>query len=143
MLGAVGALAVTLGLLFLGLHLLRRLHGVQGSGRGIPLEILQRVSTGPKQGVALLRVDDRVLVVSGAGQGCTLLTELSAAAASKALTAQRHAERRDERASTPRPYMPVRMTGELARVTAMVRRIIPLLVLALIAPLGSAWGQAR
>ena len=64
MLGAVGALAVTLGLLFLGLHLLRRIHGVQVSGRGIPLEILQRVSTGPKQGVALLRVDDRVLVVS-------------------------------------------------------------------------------
>jgi flagellar biogenesis protein FliO len=89
MLGAAGALAVTLGLLFIGLHLLRRMHGVAAPGRGIPLEILQRVSTGPRQGVALLRVDDRVLVVALAEKGCTLLTELSEESAGRALAAQR------------------------------------------------------
>ena len=91
MLGAVGALAVTLGLLFIGLHLLRRMHGVRVPGRGIPLEIVQRISTGPRQGVALLRVDDRVLVVSLAEKGCTLLTELSDGSAARALAAQRQA----------------------------------------------------
>ena len=128
MLGALGALAVTLGLLFVGLHLLRRMHGVRVPGRGIPLEILQRVSTGPRQGVALLRVDDRVLVVSLAEKGCTLLTELSASSASKALTAQRLAEHGDEPRSAARPFASVRMSAELGKFTALARRIMPLVL---------------
>jgi flagellar biosynthesis protein FliP len=141
MLGALGALAVTLGLLFVGLHLLRRIHGVRVPGRGIPLEILQRVPTGPRQGVALLRVDDRVLVVSVAEKGCTLLTELSAASASKALAAQRLADHGDDARRVARPLANARMSAELERLTAFARRLIPLIVLAFLAVATS--GQAQ
>jgi flagellar biosynthesis protein FliP len=85
MLGAFGALGVTLGLLFLALHVLRRLHGGAAAGRGVPLQVLQRIPTGPRQGVALLRVGDRVLVVSMAERGASLLTELSGETLAEAL----------------------------------------------------------
>lgn len=135
MLGAVGALAVTLGLLFIGLHMLRRIHGVRMPGRGIPLEILQRVSTGPRQGVALLRVDDRVLVVALAEKGCTLLTELSDGSAAKALAAQRQAGLSQRGKTGPGPFASLRLSAE------SLRRILPLLLLCLM-PAGLAWGQA-
>jgi flagellar biosynthetic protein FliP len=138
MLGAAGALAVTLGLLFIGLHLLRRMHGVAAPGRGIPLEILQRVSTGPRQGVALLRVDDRVLVVALAEKGCTLLTELSEESAGRALAAQRtprYPQTSDRASALLGAFGPFRMTG------VALRRLFPL-VLLLLAPWGRAWSQA-
>jgi flagellar biosynthetic protein FliP len=82
----LGALAATLGLIALAVHLLRRLQGgAAGNGRGVPIQVLQRVSLGPKQGVALLRVADRVLVVSTAESGTHLLTELTDAAREEAL----------------------------------------------------------
>jgi len=86
LLSLVGALAVTLGLLALALRLLGRLH--EGGSRrraALPLEVLQRVSVGPRQGVALLRVADRVLVVSMAESGTRLLTELDGPARDRAL----------------------------------------------------------
>ncbi len=49
-------------------------------GRGrceVPLEVLSRISTGPKQGVALLRVGSRVLVVSIGESGSNTLLELT------------------------------------------------------------------
>jgi flagellar biosynthetic protein FliP len=52
----------------------------------VPLVLLQRISTGPRQGVALLRVGDRVLVVSLAEDGANLLTELGGDALRDALT---------------------------------------------------------
>jgi flagellar biosynthetic protein FliP len=77
MLSAAAAFAVTLGLLFLALHLLRRVQG-GGARRGrVALSVVHRIPTGPRQSVALLRVGDRVLVVSLAEGGATLLTELS------------------------------------------------------------------
>jgi flagellar biosynthetic protein FliP len=75
--GVIAALAVTLGLLAVAIHLLRRLQAAAGGGRGVRLEILRRVSIGPKQGIALLRVGERVLVVGVAESGVSLLTELS------------------------------------------------------------------
>lgn len=77
--GMLAAFAVTLGLLFLAVHLLKRVQGGGGGSskvEGVPLRVLKRISVGPKQGVALIRVADRVLVVSVAENGTRLLTEL-------------------------------------------------------------------
>jgi flagellar biosynthetic protein FliP len=84
--GVLAALAVTIGTLLVALRVLRRFHNPgAGGGRRVELEVLQRVSTGPRQGVALLRVADRVLVVAVAEGGTTLLTELSGEALERAL----------------------------------------------------------
>ena len=77
MLSGLGSLCVTLGLLALALWALRRLTpGARPEAGGVPLEILRRIGTGPKQAVALLRVGGRVLVVSLADDGIRLLAEL-------------------------------------------------------------------
>ncbi|MEP6571532.1 MAG: flagellar type III secretion system pore protein FliP [Gemmatimonadota bacterium] len=87
MLAAVASLIFTIGLLLLGLHFLRRLNGrVTGQGRGVPLEIIRRIATGPRHGVALLRVGGRVLVVSIAEDGAKLLTELDGEERAEALS---------------------------------------------------------
>ncbi len=74
----LGALAVTIGLLMLAMRLLKRLQQQQsGAGNGpARLQLLQRLAVGPKQGVGLLRVGDRVLVISISEQGSRMLTEL-------------------------------------------------------------------
>ena len=80
------AFAVTLGLLAVAFRMLRRVQsGLGRAGRGVPLEVLQRAPLGPRQGVALVRVADRVLVVSVAEQGARLLTELTGPALEEAL----------------------------------------------------------
>ena len=74
--GLLGAAAITGGLLFIALRLLGRLHR-GGAGRGkLPLSVLQRHPLGPKQGIALVRVGRRVLVLATSGHGSRLLTEL-------------------------------------------------------------------
>jgi flagellar biosynthetic protein FliP len=80
MLAAVAALCLTLGALLLALRWLGRLHGVTpGGGRTGALEVLDRTATGPRQGIALVRVADRVLIV-GVGEDHVLLGELDGAA---------------------------------------------------------------
>src|SRR5262249_28375577 len=69
------ALAVTLGLLALGVALLKRLPSLTGGKTGA-LEVLQRLPLGPRQGIALVRVGERVLVVGMADHDVRLLTEL-------------------------------------------------------------------
>ena len=77
MLPALASLLITLGALGGGLWLLRRfVPGARGGGTTIPLAVLRRVATGPKHGVALLRVGERVLLVSLADDGARLLTEI-------------------------------------------------------------------
>jgi flagellar biosynthetic protein FliP len=80
MLATLGAFAITIGLLFLTLHLLKRVHGRATTGGRVPLTVVQRISTGPRQGIGLVRVADRVLVVSLSERGATLLTELAGTA---------------------------------------------------------------
>lgn len=78
-LGLVAATLVTLMLVFAALHLLRRLQGMTQAGTGhLPLSLMKRVPIGPKQGVGLLRVADRVLVISIGEDGARLLTKLGA-----------------------------------------------------------------
>jgi flagellar biosynthetic protein FliP len=80
MLTAVAALLVTVGVMLVALRLLGRLQGVpSGDRRQGALEVLSRVGTGPRQGVVLLRVADRVLIV-GVAQEHTFLGELDGAA---------------------------------------------------------------
>jgi flagellar biosynthetic protein FliP len=72
-----GSLCLTLGALAGGVWLLRRMGAVPAAGAGaMPLALLRRVATGPKHGVALLQVGERVLLVSLAEDGARLLTEL-------------------------------------------------------------------
>jgi flagellar biosynthetic protein FliP len=77
MLGAFGSLLITLGLLALALWLVRRwVPGARPMAGGLPLTLLRRVSTGPKQGVALLQVGERVLLLSLGDDGARVLTEV-------------------------------------------------------------------
>lgn len=76
-LGVFAALAVTVGALLIGLRTLRRVterisHGKQK----LPVQLIQRCPVGPRQAVGLLRVGERVLVVSMVEGGIHLLVEL-------------------------------------------------------------------
>jgi len=85
-LGLLGPLVISLGLCALAVAVLRR-WPAQGlaRGTGLTLRVLQRVTLGPRQGVALLQVDERVLVVSLGDQGAQLLAELEGESRSRAL----------------------------------------------------------
>jgi flagellar biosynthetic protein FliP len=82
----IGALAVTIGVLALALRLVQRMQGgVSQVGRGVTLRVLQRVPLGPRQGLAVVQVADRVLLVSLAEGGTRLLTELEGPARDRLL----------------------------------------------------------
>ena len=72
----LGSLLATIGLLLLALRFMRRLPGNGAGGGRLPLRVLQRVSTGPRQGVSLLRVGCRVLVIAQSEGRTAMLTEL-------------------------------------------------------------------
>jgi flagellar biosynthetic protein FliP len=75
--GMLVALAFVLALLGITLHFLRRLTGQVGGGNGhLPLAVLQRVAITPRQALALVRVRERVIVVSSGEGGVRLLLEL-------------------------------------------------------------------
>lgn len=95
-LGVFGALAVTVGALLVGLRTLRRVteritHGKQK----LPVQLIQRCPVGPRQAVGLLRVGERVLVVSMVEGGIHLLTELGDDDRIRALTDPEPPARRD------------------------------------------------
>lgn len=73
--GVIGALLVLTGVMMLTFRLLARLQGGHVSRRSGRLQLLDRVSTGPRQGIVLLRVDRRILIV-GVGEDHTLLGEI-------------------------------------------------------------------
>lgn len=82
----IGALAVTLALLLVALRMLRRIQSPSRDALGcVALRVVRRVPLGPKQGVALLQVGERVLVISVAETGSTLLAELTPEEANRAL----------------------------------------------------------
>jgi flagellar biosynthetic protein FliP len=86
--GLLASLAVTLGLCGVALWLLRRLTpGALPGSRGLPLRVLQRTSLGPRQGVALLQVGGRVLLVASSDAGSSLLGELEGEDRERALSA--------------------------------------------------------
>lgn len=77
MLPVLASLALTIGLLLLGLRLLRGLApGALRRHCDVPLALLKRIPVGPRQSVAVVRVADRVLVVAVGDSGGSLLVEL-------------------------------------------------------------------
>jgi len=90
MLTAVAALLVTVGVMLVALRLLGRLQGTSaGPRRAGMLEVLDRVGTGPRTGVVLVRVADRVLIV-GVAQDHTFLGELEGAARDEVIGQAEH-----------------------------------------------------
>ncbi|HEX6632051.1 MAG TPA: flagellar biosynthetic protein FliO, partial [Gemmatimonadaceae bacterium] len=78
--GVVLTLAVVLGLMAVALRLVRRLAGGTAGGRGrVPLEVVQRLALGPKQGIAVVRIGERLLAVSLGEGGIRPLAELGEA----------------------------------------------------------------
>ena len=75
-LGLVTATAITIGLLLLALRLIQKVgRGSAGRGR-LPMATLQRHPLGPKQGLALVRVGRRVLLLATSDQSTRLVIEL-------------------------------------------------------------------
>ncbi|HRP07973.1 MAG TPA: flagellar type III secretion system pore protein FliP [Gemmatimonadales bacterium] len=89
MFSALAALLVTIGVMVIALRWLGRLHGLSGGGdRGSHLQVLERVGAGPRQGICLLRVGERVLVV-GVGDDVNLITEIDDLATRERILSER------------------------------------------------------
>ena len=94
-LGMVAALAVTIGVMLLVLQFLRRWsNGIARGHSDLPLEIIQKIPVGPRQGIAMLRAGERVLVVSMVENGIHLLTELEGDDLARALAEPTPSEKR-------------------------------------------------
>ena len=75
--GVCLTLALVLGLLGLLVRLLRRFTMGVAGGRGrLPMEVVQRLALGPKQGIAVVRIGDQLLAVSLGEGGVRPLAEL-------------------------------------------------------------------
>jgi flagellar biosynthesis protein FliP len=78
LLGVTAALTLVLVLLGLAMRGLQKLSGGLSGGRQrVPLEVLQRVAVGPKQGVALVRIGSQVIAVSVGEGGVRPILEVS------------------------------------------------------------------
>lgn len=121
LLSVAGALAATLGLLVVLVHVLRRVQGGGGPvSHGFPLRLLKRTSLGPKQGVGLLQVGERVLLVSIAEGGARLLTELDPPARAQILSA------------AASPKRPDRAAARVPDFRAELKKLLPLTFLLLL-----------
>jgi flagellar biosynthetic protein FliP len=91
--GVALTLAFVLGLLAVTLRLLRKVSqgGTMGRGKGgITLEVVQRVTLGPRQGIAVVRIGEQLVAVSVGEGGVRTLAELDAAEATAPASAQLH-----------------------------------------------------
>jgi flagellar biosynthesis protein FliP len=78
MMGFLAAFGVVFLLLGLALRVLKRINGGTGFGSrsALRLEVVQRVSLGPKQGIAVVRIGERLMAVSMGDGGVHRLAEL-------------------------------------------------------------------
>lgn len=77
--GFLLALLLVLGLFGLAMRAARRFAGLGGGPRArLPLAVLQRVAVGPRQGLAVVRIGERTLVVSVGDGGVRPVTQLTA-----------------------------------------------------------------
>lgn len=74
--GVLLTLGFVLALLGIALKLLRRFAPTSSSGTGLRMEVVQRLALGPKQGIAVIRVGERVVAVSVGEGGVNRLFEL-------------------------------------------------------------------
>lgn len=85
LLGVLAVLALVLGLLVLSMRFLRRFVPSTGAGHTkLPLEVVQRLSLSPKQGIAIVRIGERLMAVSMGDGGVRALAELDAVPATAA-----------------------------------------------------------
>ena len=85
LLGVLAVLALVLGLLVLSLRFLRRFVPSTGAGHTkLPLEVVQRLSLSPKQGIAIVRIGERLMAVSMGEGGVRALAELDVVPATAA-----------------------------------------------------------
>lgn len=73
-LGALGFVLVLLGAAFAAIRKFTGLSG--GAGQRLPMEVVQRLPLGPKQGIAVVRIGERVLAVSMGEGGIRHLIDL-------------------------------------------------------------------
>src|SRR5688572_27243023 len=77
MLGFVSAFGLVLLLLGITLRFLKRFSGGTGARpSGVRMEVVQRLALGPKQGLAVVRIGDRVMAVSLGEGGVRPILEL-------------------------------------------------------------------
>src|SRR5690242_5162019 len=77
--GVLLTLGFVLGLLGVALKLLRRFAPTSSSSGTLRMEVVQRLALGPKQGIAVIRVGERVVAVSVGEGGVNRLFEMEAA----------------------------------------------------------------
>ncbi|HEX5580722.1 MAG TPA: flagellar type III secretion system pore protein FliP [Gemmatimonadaceae bacterium] len=115
LLGVVATLALVLGLMAVALRLLRRFATTGGTGRGrLPMEVVQRVALGPKQGIAVVRIGERLLAVSLGEGGVRPLAELGEAERALLDAPARAPKRGSDPAHTIQPATPVRRAALLS-----------------------------
>lgn len=87
---SLAALAVVFGLLFLGVALLRRYAPMMSRrGGAFPMEVVQRMSLGARQGLAVVRVGDKHIVVSIGDGGVRFVADADAEAENDAAAVER------------------------------------------------------
>ena len=82
--GVALTLALVLGLLAVTMRLLRKVSqgGTLGRSKGgVPLEVVQRIALGPRQGIAVVRIGEQLVAVSVGEGGVRTLAELEPAEA--------------------------------------------------------------
>jgi len=123
--GIIFAFGLVFALLGLALRVLQRYGPGAASGGGrVRMELVQRLSLGPKQGIAVVRIGERVLAVSTGEGGVRPLTELDAAALESV-----------EPAPAPRPVVPLAPRPFRALLRAAMRSAA---AVALLLSLGAA-----
>jgi flagellar biogenesis protein FliO len=85
-------LALVLGIMGIALKFLRK-YTVGGSSRSgtIPMEVVQRLTLGQRQGIAVVRIGTRMLAVAMGDGGVRYLTELQASDVPETAAEQRRA----------------------------------------------------
>jgi flagellar biosynthetic protein FliP len=103
--GVLLTLGFVLALLGVALKLLRRFAPASSSGSSLRMEVIQRLALGPKQGIAVIRVGERVVAVSVGDGGVNRLFEIEGTELSS--IESRMSSRELEAPDTGRPTSPL------------------------------------
>jgi flagellar biosynthetic protein FliP len=123
MLGLFLSLGIVLGLFGLAMRALRRFAAVRGDPAALPMQVVRRVALGPRQGLAIVRLGTRALVVSVGDGGVRPITEL---------TPTESASLGIEPTVTsvqPEPRTASRIFGTFGLIRAVVAALLPLALL--------------
>jgi flagellar biogenesis protein FliO len=124
-------LAVVLGVMGVALKLLRRYTmGAPSSTKGLPMEVVQRLTIGQRQGIAVVRIGSRVLAVSMGDGGVHPIAELNPAdlpdATTQATAKTMTPDVLNLRAMTSSLVKPLRETKSATPATKRVSYVAPL-----------------